>query len=202
MYWKKTGKPPEFTLVGVTMSKALPFLSVTISPDVYLIKGNSEQTVTHKIDNLSPFPIVLKIMATAPKRFSVSKNYFYLDKHEAVDIEIKLSLGKIRSHRIDVLMLPCINTLNSNWKDNPSQAFSTPYKPIVRHIRYKAPRPWSSVVEGITQHHFEVSKNIAKLCSDVGITQGSKNTISINEFAIIDEVFAQNLEKDPVKSKK
>uniref|UniRef100_A0A7I5EDD1 MSP domain-containing protein n=1 Tax=Haemonchus contortus TaxID=6289 RepID=A0A7I5EDD1_HAECO len=201
MYWKKSVKPPEFTLVGVTLSKALPFLSITITPDVYLINGNQEQTVTHKIYNSSPFPIVFKIMATAPKRFSVSKNFVYLDKLSAVDIEIKLSAGPVRSHRIDVLMLPCISTLNSNWKENPSIAFSTPYRPIIRHIRYKAPRPWSVLVDGIIHHRFEVSNRVANLYREAGIDQGSKESVSMNEFAIIDEVFAQNLEKDPVRSK-
>lgn len=32
--------------------------------------------------------------------------------------------------------------------------------------------------------------------------QRFQNTIGVNEFAIVDEVFAQNLEKDPLKSGK
>lgn len=184
------------------MSKALPFLSVSITPEVYLITGNHEQSVAHELNNASPFPIVVKIMATAPNRFSVSSNCFYIEQKSSKSIEIRLSAGSIRSHRIDILMLPCICTLNPTWKDDPSLAFKSPYKPIVRHVRYKAPRPWSVLVEGICQNSFDASKNIAKLCTEVGIFQSSKNTIGVNEFAIVDEVFAQNLEKDPLKSGK
>ncbi|VDL64927.1 unnamed protein product [Nippostrongylus brasiliensis] len=122
-------------------------------------------------------------MATAPKRFSISKNYFYLNKGASTTFEVKLSNGPIRSHRIDVFMLPCIKALNPNWMESPQIAFSTPYKPIVRYIRYKAPRPWASIIDGISQHTID-------------------SHIDINEFSVLDEVFSQNLEKDPVRSGK
>ncbi|KHJ90202.1 hypothetical protein OESDEN_09956 [Oesophagostomum dentatum] len=85
--WKKTVKPPEFTLKDVTISKALPFLSVTITPDVYLIEGINEQTVNHRIENESPFPVVVKVLATAPRRFGISKNNFFIDKKSSTDVE-------------------------------------------------------------------------------------------------------------------
>ncbi|WKY12607.1 hypothetical protein Q1695_003868 [Nippostrongylus brasiliensis] len=200
--WKRTVKPQEYNPVGVTMSKALPFLSATIKPDVYLINSGNTQTVTHEMENTSPFPIVVKFMATAPKRFSISKNYFYLNKGASTTFEVKLSNGPIRSHRIDVFMLPCIKALNPNWMESPQIAFSTPYKPIVRYIRYKAPRPWASIIDGISQHTIDVSKNITNLCTEVGIFRSAKSHIDINEFSVLDEVFSQNLEKDPVRSGK
>ncbi|EYC09374.1 hypothetical protein Y032_0060g3077 [Ancylostoma ceylanicum] len=179
---------------------ALPFLSVSITPDVYLITGTSEQTVNHKIENLSPFPVVVKVLATAPRRFSISKNNLFLDQKSSTDVEIKLQSGPVRSHRLDFHFLPCINVLNSNWKDNPTIAFSTPYKPIVKHVRYKAPRPWSSAVDELCRSHYQISENLSKVFEEAGIFSSKKESIDMNEFAILDEAFAQNLEKEPVKS--
>ncbi|CAJ0588842.1 unnamed protein product, partial [Cylicocyclus nassatus] len=134
MYWKKKTKPPEFTLKDVTIAKALPFLSVTITPDVYLITGTGAQTIVHKIDNKSPFAVVVKVLATAPARFTISKNNFFIEGNSSSSIQIKLKTGAVRSHRLDLLFLPCIDTLNPNWKANPCIAFNSSYKPIIRHI--------------------------------------------------------------------
>ncbi|KHJ75473.1 hypothetical protein OESDEN_24911, partial [Oesophagostomum dentatum] len=114
--------------------------------------------------------------------------------------QIKLSSGSVRSHRLDFLFLPCIDILNPNWKDNPSAAFNSAYKPIVRHVRYKAPRPWSTAVDEVFRSTFQISENISKACQEAGIFDTKKSVITMNEFAVLDEVFGQNLEKEPLKS--
>ncbi|KAK6758346.1 hypothetical protein RB195_015890 [Necator americanus] len=196
MFWKKEVKPPEFTLKDVTLAKALPFLSVTITPDVYIIAGTSNQLVNHRVENESPFPVVIKVLATAPKRFLISKNNFFIDQKSSINVEIKLLAGPIRSHRLDFLILPCINILDPNWKSNPVAAFNSPYRPIYRHVRYKAPRPWSTAVDDIFRSTFEISENISKVYEETGIFSSKRENITLNEFIVLDQVFGQNLEKE------
>uniref|UniRef100_A0AC34QY70 Major sperm protein n=1 Tax=Panagrolaimus sp. JU765 TaxID=591449 RepID=A0AC34QY70_9BILA len=173
-------------------------LQVKLEPDLVLLDPIPAKMVTeHVLSNLGDSAIVFRVKVTTPEHFLVRPVTGSIPAKGISIIRIqRLETAPIKSDRFDVEILPMMVQFmpREKWTDpkvplsedaRNYSFFALNYRPITRHIRFRAPAPWTDFVRRISETStFKVGKTLQQVCTSNRITV-EKESISLNDAMVL-----------------